>query len=275
VRVTKDGAAELYGRAARIAAEKARIEAEKKAEAERKRIEKERKEAEEKKKADAANQLAMVYMMRAVPSRDWCPIGEYAWVDSPVLMDQTKDLYRIVRYEINRDVEYTIDKTGAHITELDIRKRWKAENPEENTDVVWDGIEEEPKKGIAAVPPKFTKEEIASMLKAAQEDEARKTLPMKHRPDADLFGIEPWHGNRVFYTDASVHNVDLDELAELIENLGFYTKTLEFKDAYDGGLTLKKHDSYPKEDPAEWEHVDTDKYVGWLRVGRPDDTEDW
>ena len=42
-------------------------------------------------------------------------------------------------------------------------------------------------------------------------------------------------------------------------------KELQFKEAFDGGKTLKKFDAYPDEDPAEWVEEDTELYTGFVR----------
>lgn len=46
---------------------------------------------------------------------------------------------------------------------------------------------------------------------------------------------------------------------------GWETKTIEFKDAFDGGKTLRKIDSYPPEDPAKWVQKDTETFSGMVR----------
>lgn len=105
-KVVPDGAEELEGRAARIAAEKAEQERLRKLEEDRKAAEKAEKTAYEKVVSDRLSKIQSMLAARAVPARDWMPVGQYCWTESPVLMDQTKDIYRIVYYEINTDLDY-------------------------------------------------------------------------------------------------------------------------------------------------------------------------
>ena len=105
-KVVKGGAEELMSRGAREAERKAREEALRKAEQARKDAEAAEKanyEALQKTRVDA---ITTQLNRRAVPSRDWCPVGKYNWTESPVLLDQTKDCYRIVWYEIDVDKDY-------------------------------------------------------------------------------------------------------------------------------------------------------------------------
>ena len=49
-----------------------------------------------------------------------------------------------------------------------------------------------------------------------------------------------------------------------------------FKDAYNSGITLVKHDSFPEEDPASWIAKDEEKWHGEFRLDQEGlGTEDW
>jgi len=88
-------------------------------------------------------------------------------------------------------------------------------------------------------------------------------------------------GDRIFYTDGTVFNCayvvgsddktikgDGPAKSLLGEDAfqGWITKTIQFKEAFDGGKTLLKHDSYPPEDPAVWADKDTDTFSGPVRT---------
>ena len=63
---------------------------------------------------------------------------------------------------------------------------------------------------------------------------------------------------------------------ELAASLGFQEKVVTFKDAYDGGITLKKHDCFPEEDPATWITKDEEKWFGEFREDQEGlGTEGW
>ena len=63
---------------------------------------------------------------------------------------------------------------------------------------------------------------------------------------------------------------------ELVASLGFEEKVVTFKAAYDGGITLTKHDCFPPEDPATWSHKDEEKWVGEFRDDQAGlGSEDW
>lgn len=95
-KVVPNGAEELMSRAARIAEEK-RIEAEKKLKEEmRKQAEAEENSKYKKADDDRKKYIAGEMLRRGVAAREWMPVGSLCWTESPVLMDQTKDCYRIV-----------------------------------------------------------------------------------------------------------------------------------------------------------------------------------
>lgn len=51
---------------------------------------------------------------------------------------------------------------------------------------------------------------------------------------------------------------------------------MTFKEAYDGGITLTKHDCFPEEDPAEWVVKDEEKWCGEFRADQEGlNSEDW
>ena len=95
-------------------------------------------------------------------------------------------------------------------------------------------------------------------------------------------------GDRVFYTDGTMHNNPFvmgstdgvlkgsGLCKEVAEKLGFSEKIIKFKEAFDGGITLVKHDCFPPEDTAEWVHKDEEKWVGEFRVDQEGQgTEAW
>ena len=95
-------------------------------------------------------------------------------------------------------------------------------------------------------------------------------------------------GDRIFYTDGSMHNNPFvlgstdgvlkgnGLLKEVVEMLGFTEKVVTFKSAFDGGMTLTKHDCFPPEDPSEWVRKDEEKWAGEFRADQDGkDTEAW
>jgi hypothetical protein len=99
------------------------------------------------------------------------------------------------------------------------------------------------------------------------------------RQGKPAYAPDGYGGDRIFFTDGTstplpfvtgskdkVCKGDGPALA-LIEEFEFLTKELVVKEAFDGGRTLIKRDSYPKEDPAEWEEIDNEHFKGWVRKG--------
>ena len=95
-------------------------------------------------------------------------------------------------------------------------------------------------------------------------------------------------GDRVYYTDGSMHAnpyavgskdgvLKGGGLAkELAESLGFSEKVVTFTAAYDGGITLTKHDCFPPEDPAVWTSKSEEKWSGEFRQEQEGlGSEDW
>ena len=95
-------------------------------------------------------------------------------------------------------------------------------------------------------------------------------------------------GDRVYFTDGSMFSspyVDgstdgvlkggglLSEVAGA-EMLGFEEKIITFKEAFDGGITIRKHDCFPSEDPAVWVTKDEEKWHGEFREDQ-DGNETW
>ena len=92
----------------------------------------------------------------------------------------------------------------------------------------------------------------------------------------------------MYYTDGSMAPINYvqgstdkvckgdGQAVELVEMFGFQTKTVYFKDTYDGGVTLIKHDSFPEEDPATWIAKDEEKWHGEFRADQEGlNTEEW
>ena len=51
---------------------------------------------------------------------------------------------------------------------------------------------------------------------------------------------------------------------------------MTFTEAFDGGITLTKHDCFPEEDPSEWVVKDEEKWCGEFRVDQEGlNSEDW
>lgn len=173
-KVVPGGAEELEGRAARIAAEKARLEAIRKAEEDRKAGEKAEKTAYEKVIADRESRIASKLAARAVPSRDWLPVGVHCWTESPVLMDQTKDLYRLIWYEINTELDYGAKHAPPEIdlSEVDqLKESFELRDKEE--------VAKKKEAAKKKRPPKPTPEQL-------EEEEAAK----KAQEEADAAAIE-------------------------------------------------------------------------------------
>jgi len=207
ISVVSDGAEELMSRAARAAAAAAEAAAKKKAEDEAKAAEKAREEARIAAEKAEAKRIYEAYMERAKKTVDWMPSGTYFNTDHLPIPDHQKDVFRVIRYEI------------------DVTKNYKKDKP-------------------------------------------------KYEPD------NKHTGDRIYYTDGSVFDcnfvVGSDDksikgdgpAASLLADeafLSWETKTIEFKDAFDGGKTLRKIDSYPPEDPAKWVQKDTETFSGMVR----------
>ena len=95
-------------------------------------------------------------------------------------------------------------------------------------------------------------------------------------------------GDRVYYTDGTMHNNPFvmgstdgvlkgaGLAKEVVELLGFSEKVVTFKQAYDGGITLTKHDCFPEEDPSTWVTKDEEKWFGEFREDQEGQgSEDW
>jgi len=320
-KVVPGGAEELMSRAARIAEAK-RIEAEKKAKEDaRKQAEKDEMDGYNKKEADRMAFVNGEMLRRGVAAREWMPVGVYCWLESPVLLDQTKDLYRIVMYEISVDKDYgavnpkpEIDLTSVEELEKEIAIRKKEAEaaakkakqkkkgkptPEEIAAAEEEKAAEDAADAAAiAALKKECEDKLALLMDEWEETENARTVdtppiyppelpctldPPQHPKNKELYekiiSRKNGHGgDRVFYTDGSWHNVTYVEGStdgvckggglskELAESMGFLTKTITFNSAYNGGLTLKKHDCYPKEDPAEWYYEENEKWSGEFRV---------
>jgi hypothetical protein len=331
-KVVPGGAEELMSRAARAAEKRAREEAAAKAEADRKAAEKAENDYYKQMEKERENAITMALNKRAVPARDWCPVGVHCWVESPILMDQTKDLYRIVWYEIDVDKDYggeheppkiDLSEVDELVANVEAREEEKKMLAKENA---------KKKKGK---PKPKTPEQVAAEeqeqaeLEAkdkAEQDQARKraelkhgkamddykkaenartpVVPPKYPPDLPPELTPPEHpanqklyekllslghaGDRVFYTDGTMHNNPFvmgstdgvlkgsGLCKEVAEKLGFSEKIIKFKEAFDGGITLVKHDCFPPEDTAEWVYKDEEKWVGEFRVDQEGQgTEAW
>ena len=136
------------------------------------------------------------------------------------------------------------------------------------------------------------------------EDNRTPVVPPKYPPDLPPVLEPPKHpanekrykellaqghaGDRVFFTDGTMWNSPLvigskdgvlkgdGLMKEVVEMLNFEEKIVTFKPAYDGGMTLIKHDCYPKEDPDEWIHKDEEKWIGEFRKGQEGEgSEEW
>jgi len=248
-----------------------------------------------------------------------------------VLMDQTKDCFRIVWYEIDVDKDYGGKHDGPEIdlTEVDeliaavaLREQEKKEaakkapkpkgkpkkkTPEEEAaeqKVIDDEIAADQKAEAAA--RKRAQDKLDRDIKAFQRAEGQRTpvVPPKYPPDNPPILDAPVHpanqklyeklvdqghcGDRVFYTDGTMYNgpfVDGSKdgvmkgrglAKEAVETLGFTTKTTVFKLGFDGGITLKKHDCFPEEDPDTWVTKDEELWSGEFRVSQEGlGTEAW
>lgn len=121
------------------------------------------------------------------------------------------------------------------------------------------------------------------------EIDVDKNFKLKESGGVPKYGPDNVHtGDTVFFTDGSVTHIpyvvgSVDGVCkgdggaiELVKEFGFKTATIELKEAFDGGRTLKKHDSYPPEDPGEFKHNDTELYGGMVRVDElANGTEIW
>lgn len=331
-KVVTSGAEELMSRGARAAEKRAREEAAAKAEADRKAAEKAEKDGYEETQKKRDGKLEMTLMRRAVPARDWCPVGVHCWVESPVLMDQTKDCYRIVWYEIDVDKDYggkheppVMDMTEVEelTAAIDLRKEEKKKEEKEaakkkkgkpkkktpDEEAAEELAKEEEEKRDQAEIDSAKKKAENIMYKALDEykkAEAARTpvQPPKYPPDLPPTLEPPVHpsnqslydklllqghaGDRVFYTDGTMHNNPFvvgstdgvlkgrGLCKEVAENLGFSEKVVTFKLGFDGGITLKKHDCFPPEDPAEWITKDEELWHGEFRKDQEGEgTEAW
>ena len=330
-KVIPGGAEELMSRAARIAEAK-RIEAEKKlAEEMRKQAEKDERDGYTNKEADRMAYINGEMLRRGVAAREWMPVGVYCWTESPVLLDQTKDLFRIVMYEIAVDKDYgavnpkpEIDLTVVEELEKEIvirkkeaeaaakkakQKKKGKPTPEEIAAAEAEKAAEDAADAEAiGEKRKECEDKLALLMADWEETEAARTVvtppiyppelpctlePPKHPKNQELYEQlitrKNGHGgDRVFYTDGSWHNVayvegSTDKVCkggglskELVESMGFKTKTIVFNSAYNNGLTLKKHDCYPAEDPAEWYYEENEKWSGEFRVEeKGKNTNEW
>jgi len=248
-----------------------------------------------------------------------------------VLMDQTKDCYRIVLYDINVDLDYgavikepEVDYGPVEELEASIAERNKEKEKEKKalakkkkkkpTEAELAMEEEQRLKEEAedaadvAKKKKDCEDMVADAREAWAENEKVRVrvLPPLYPPELPLQLEPPVHpkntelyeslidrknghcGDRVMYTDGGWHDVafvngSTDGMCkggglsrELVENWGWKIQTLEFTEAYDGGKTLRKHDCYPEDDPAEWEFVETEKWKGMVRVAeKGKDSEEW
>jgi hypothetical protein len=167
-KVVTGGAEELMSRAAREAERAAREEAARQAEAARVAAEAAEKDGYNQKQKERVDTLTRALNARAVPSRDWCPIGKYCWTESPILMDQTKDCYRIVWYEIDVEKDYG----GKHAPpEIDLSEVDELIAAVEQREKDKKEAEKEAAKKKKGKPKKPTEEEIAA-LEAAKAAEA-------------------------------------------------------------------------------------------------------
>jgi len=331
-KVVKGGAEELMSRAAREAEKKARAEALRKAEEDRQAAEKAEKDGYNQAQKEREARIQDELNRRAVPSRDWLPVGKYNWIESPVLMDQTKDVYRIIWYEIDVDKDYggKHDAPQIDLSEVEELKEAVVERNKER-----EAAAKEAAKKKKGKPKKKTDDELAAEEAAkekeeqedqAKQDQVRKRAELKHEaamaaydnaeksrtpvkppkypPDLPPTLEPPQHpanqklyeqlllqghaGDRIFYTDGSMHNNPFVAgskdgvlrggglLKEVAEALGFQEKIVSFTEEYDGGITLKKHDCFPPEDPASWVYKDEDKWYGEFREDQEGmGTEEW
>jgi len=330
-KVVPNGAEELMSRAARIAEEK-RIEAEKKLKEEmRKQAEAEENSKYKKADDDRKKYIAGEMLRRGVAAREWMPVGSLCWTESPVLMDQTKDCYRIVIYEIDVEKDYgavrpkpEIDLSSVEELEAEIAQRKKEAEaakkkakskskkkptPEEiEAEEAAKKAEDDADAAAVAAMRKECEDVVALKIADYEEEDGKrvKFVPPIYPPENPVTLTPPEHpknqslyeelisrknghgGDRVFYTDGSWHNNPFSEgskdgvckgnglLKDFAASLGFQCKTLEFTSAYDGGITIKKHDYFPKEDPEEWYYEENDKWSGELRMSeKGKGTEDW
>jgi len=320
-KVVSNGAEELMSRGAREAERRAREEAARKAEEERKAAEKAEKEYYQQVLKDRENSILKKLMARCVPARDWCEVGKYCWTESPVLMDQTKDCFRVVWYEIDVDKDYggvhappeidltEVDELVAEVVEREAlrkeeekkaKKDKKKQKKKTDAEVAAEEaereaeLEEDKKKQDAA--RKRAQDKLDQALKAFKkaEDKREPVAPPKYEPDLPPSDVTPPEhpanqkayedlfklghaGDRVYYTDGTMHSIPFvvgstDKVLkggglahEVVEKLGFVEKVVHYKSAYDGGITLSKHDCFPPEDPSTWSLVETDKWVGEFR----------
>jgi len=329
-KVVPGGAEELMSRAAREAEKKAREEAIRKAEEDRKAAEKAEKDHYDKMSKDRIDGITNILNRRSVPARDWCPVGKYCWTESPVLMDQTKDAYRIVWYEIDVDKDYG----GVHeapvidVSEVEELKAAVEEREKERKEAAKEKAKKQkgkPKKPTddeikaqeaekAAEDAEDARQQAAAQRRAedvhkaalknfnAAEEARTPVTPPKYPPDLPPEPPKPQHpknqaqydamlvlghaGDRVYYTDGTYYSAPFVNgskdgvlkggglCKEVVEMMGFREKVTTFKSAYDGGMTLTKHDCYPEEDPAEWVYKDEEKWKGEFRTDQ-EGTEDW
>jgi len=329
-KIVSGGAEELMSRAAREQEKKAREEAIRKAEEDRKAAEKAEKDNLDKLTKDRTDGITNVLNRRSVPARDWCPVGKYNWIESPVLMDQTKDVCRVVWYEIDIDKDYggvheppkidlsEVEELKEAVEEREQEKKEKAKEeakkkkgkPKKPTDDEIKAQEAEKQAELDAdakaqqQATRRAEDVLKAALKKFHAAEGARTpvTPPKYPPDLPPAPPVPQHpknqaqyeemlklghaGDRVYFTDGSYYSAPFaigskdrvlrgDGLCrEVVDNFTFSEKVVTFKAAYDGGMTLTKHDCFPYEDPGEWYYKDEEKWKGEFRVGE-DGTEDW
>jgi len=182
--------------------------------------------------------IEQAILARSVPAAAWMPVGIYNWVESPVLMDQTKDCYRIVWYEISTDLDYGAKWTPpaldlgpvgvlkeAHgdrkAAEYEARKNdKKAKKPTDEEIAEQAAIDDAEIAALTKVQEELLATQMAEYEKRCKE---RKPVSLPSYPPENPPVLTPPEypknkalyekllaqghaGDRVFYTDGSWHN---------------------------------------------------------------------
>lgn len=237
-KVTPGGGLELQEKARKI--EEARLAEEEK---KRKAAEYLQNEANEKEMYEEIQKkrlakIEQAILARSVPAAAWMPVGIYNWVESPVLMDQTKDCYRIVWYEISTDLDYGAKWTPpaldlgpvgvlkeAHgdrkAAEYEARKNdKKAKKPTDEEIAEQAAIDDAEIAALTKVQEELLATQMAEYEKRCKE---RKPVSLPSYPPENPPVLTPPEypknkalyekllaqghaGDRVFYTDGSWHN---------------------------------------------------------------------
>ena len=228
VNIIPDGAEELLSRAEKAAQAAAEAAAKKKAEDEAKAAEKAAAEAKAAAAKAEAKRIFDTYKARALKAFDWCPTGKYFNLDHLPIPDHQKDIFRIVAYVLDPEVSY---KKPGH-------PRFPPDNAPCGARVYFtDGTATPMNFGVLKPEEEWTEQDHE--LKGGSKDKVVKG-------DGSAFLLQK-------------------QLAEDSESDPWACKVCEFKEAFDGGRTLKKYDYYPAEDPAEWIEIDNETMRGWVR----------